>query len=85
MAARVTAYWRDSARSPRFFFVDALAALPMVVFLLHVRKWTFILALLVTIFFGILERFNFTFPVFVRWARSTFAGPIKVAKPTWRN
>jgi intracellular multiplication protein IcmT len=85
MAARPTAFWRDSARNPRFFMVDALTALPLVLFLLHIRKWTFILAILTTIFFGVLERFNFTLPVFIRWARSSFAGRVKIAKPNWRQ
>lgn len=78
-------YWRDSARNPRFFMVDALAALPLVLFLLHIRVWTFYLALITVIFFGVLERFNFTVPVFLRWVRSTIAGRIKVAKPNWRE
>ena len=78
-------YWRDSARNPRFFMVDALAALPLVLFLLHIRLWTFYLALITVIFFGVLERFNFTVPVFLRWLRSTIAGRIKVAKPSWRE
>lgn len=79
------AYWRDSARNPRFFMVDALAALPLVLFLLHIRLWTFYLAVTTVIFFAVLERFNFTVPVFVRWLRSSIAGKIKVSKPSWRE
>lgn len=78
-------FWRDSSRTPRFFFVDANAAFPLVLFLLHVRQWTFFLALAAIIFFGILERFNFTVPIFLRWLRSSFAGPIRVANPPWRE
>ncbi len=85
MAVLPTAYWRDSARNPRFFMVDALAALPLVLFLLHIRWWTFYLAIATIVFFGVLERFDFTVPVFLRWARSTIAGKIRVAKPTWRE
>jgi intracellular multiplication protein IcmT len=85
MAMVPNAYWRDSARTPRFFMVDALAALPLVLFLLHIRLWTFYIAIVTVIFFAILERFNFTVPVFMRWARSTIAGKIRVAKPTWRE
>lgn len=85
MAAAPNAYWRDSARNPRFFMVDALAALPLVVFLLHIRAWTFYLALGTMVFFAILERFNFTVPVFFRWLRSTIAGRIKVSKAAWRE
>jgi intracellular multiplication protein IcmT len=85
MAVAPNAYWRDSARNPRFFMVDALAALPLVLFLLHIRAWTFYLAIFAVVFFAILERFNFTVPVFLRWVRSTIAGKVKVAKPSWRE
>lgn len=83
--AAPSAFWRDSARSPRFFMVDAYAALPLVLFLLHIRAWTFYLALTAIVFFAILERFNFTVPVFFRWLRSTIAGRVKVAKASWRE
>lgn len=79
------AYWRDSARRPRLFMIDALAAFPLVIFLLHIRAWTFYLAIIATIFFAVLERFSFTVPVFMRWVRSTLAGRIRVAKPVWRD
>ncbi len=80
-----TAYWRDSARGARFFMVDAMSALPLVLFLCHIRLWTFYIALATMIFFGILERFNFTVPVFMRWFRSMLAGRVRVARPTWRD
>ncbi len=85
MAAVPSAYWRDSARQPRFFFVDAFAAFPLVLFLLHIRLWTLYLAIGTTVFFAILEKFNFTVPVFLRFARSFFAGRVRVAKPVWRD
>jgi intracellular multiplication protein IcmT len=78
-------HWRDVARTPRFFFVDALAAIPLVIWLLHMRWWTFILALCLIAFFMILERFRFTVPVFFRWLRATLAGPIKISYPWWRT
>ncbi len=79
------ASWRDSARNPRFFFIDALAALPLVLFLLHIKKWTFFLALATMLFFGILEKFKFTVPIFMRFFRSTLAGKVRVARPVWRD
>lgn len=81
----VLGYWRDSARTPRFFMVDAYTVFPLVLFLLHIRWWTFYLAMTAVIFFAIIERFNFTVPVFMRWARSQLAGKIRVAKPVWRE
>lgn len=77
-------HWRDAARTPRFFFMDAYAAFPFLVLLLHIRLWTFLFAAGFTIFFATLERFKFTLPVFFRWFRATLAGPIRVAKPWWR-
>ena len=70
------AHWRDSARSPRFFIIDARAAFPFVLFLLHIRWWSFILAVVVTTFFGLLEKYGFSLTVFLRWLRSTLAGAV---------
>lgn len=83
--ADVDPHWRDSARTPRFFFVDALAALPLILVLLHIRLWTFMLALAVMAFFMILEHFKFTVPVFFFWLKATLAGPLRIASPWWRE
>lgn len=79
------AHWRDISRTPRFYIMDSLAALPLVLFILHIRLWTFLTALAIIIFLMVLERFKFTLPVFSRWVRSTLAGPLRVAKPWWRT
>ena len=78
------AHWRDSARSPRFFVVDATATFPLLLFLLHMRMWTFLLAIGFIVFFMILERFKFTVPIFKRWVSATLAGNHRVAYPWWR-
>lgn len=80
-----SANWRDSARTPRFFIIDAYSALPLLVLLVHIRWWTFILAVVTMIFFAVLERFNFTVPVFFRWLRNSIAGKVKIAHPEWRK
>lgn len=80
----MAAHWRDSARVARFFFMDARAAFPLLLFLLHIRLWTFIVAVSATLFFGILERYGFSFIVFWRWLRTTLVGKRKVAAPWWR-
>ncbi len=79
-----TAHWRDSARSARFFMVDARAAFPIFLFLMHIRIWTGVLVLVSAVFFGILEHYGFTVPVFLRWVRSFLAGSIRLSKPWWR-
>jgi intracellular multiplication protein IcmT len=77
-------HWRDSARSPRFFLIDAKAAFPFLLFFLHIRLWSFIVALVAMCFFSLLERYGFTVTVFLRWARTILAGPHKVAMPWWK-
>ena len=79
-----TSHWRDSARNPRFLVVDARAAFPIFIFLMHIRIWTGILVLISAVFFSIIEHYGFTVPVFLRWLRSTLAGPLKASQPWWR-
>ena len=77
-------HWRDVARTPRFYFMDAWSALPILLFLMHMRLWTFLLSIVCIIFFIILEKFKFTVPVFFRWLRASLAGPLRSARPWWR-
>lgn len=81
----VYAHWRDSARNARFFVIDAIASFPFLFFLLHIRFWTFLIALVMTIFFTCLHRFGYTLPVFLRYIISIIAGPKKYANPWWRS
>ena len=85
MAILESTHWRDAARTPRFYFMDAFSALPLLLFFLHMRLWTFILAIVFIAFFIVLERFKFTLPVFFRFIRSFLAGPLRTAKPWWRT
>lgn len=78
-------HWRDSARNARFFMVDARAAFTLLLFLLHIRVWTFVLAAATMIFFTILEHYGFTLTAFGRWLRSFLAGPHKSATPWWKE
>lgn len=79
-----SSHWRDSARSARFFMVDARAAFPLFLFLMHIRIWTGLLVLISAVFFAIIEHYGFTVPVFLRWLRSFLAGNIKSAQPWWK-
>ena len=79
----VNASWRDSARYPKLFFLDARAIFPIIIFLLHITLWTFIVAMIGIISFSMLMRFGFTLGVFGRWMRSFIAGPRKTARPWW--
>lgn len=79
------AHWRDSARPSRFLFFDIKAVFPMLLFLLHIELWTFIVAIVATLFFTILNRYGFSVEVFLRWFRSLLAGPRKMAIPWWMH
>lgn len=77
-------HWRDSARSARFFLVDARAAFPIFLFLMHIRTWTAGIVVVSMLLFGIIEHYGFTVPVFLRWLRSFLAGPRKLSRPWWK-
>lgn len=79
------AHWRDSSRLPRFFLIDARASFPFLLFLLHIRVWSFVLALVTMVFFGLLERYGFSLVVFSRWLRTLMAGPRKIAISWWKE
>lgn len=83
MASLDEAHWRDSARSVRFFIWDGKNAFPMLLFLLHIRLWTFVVAVLATLFFTLLNRYGFSIEVFFRWFRGIIAGRRKIAIPWW--
>lgn len=80
-----TAHWRESSRTARFFMVDARAAFPVFLFIMHIQVWTGMLALFSLVFFSFIEHYGFTVPVFLRWVRSTLAGPRKAAIPWWKT
>lgn len=79
------AHWRDSARAVKFFIWDGKTAFPMLLFLLHIKIWTFAVALAAMIFFSILNRYGFSVDVFLRWFRSRIAGRRKIAVPWWET
>lgn len=80
----IESHWRDTARTPRLFIIDARSAFPLLFFLIHIRLWTFILAVVVTLFFGLIEHYGFSTTVFLRAFRSYLAGKVKYSKPWWR-
>lgn len=79
------AHWRDSARNVRFFIIDYRATFPLLILIFHIRLWTFIFAVIATLFFALIERWGYTPAVFWRWLKSYYiAGPVKVAQPWWK-
>jgi len=79
-----TGHWRDSARIPKFYMVDGRAAFPLLLFLLHIRLWTFVVAIVATVFFTVLQKYGYTITVFWRRLRCILAGKVKLATPWWR-
>lgn len=85
MAITESTHWRDAGRTARFFVMDARAAFPLVLCILHIRLWTILTALVCMGFFAMLERYGFSVPVFLRWVRCLLAGKQKIARPWWRD
>lgn len=79
------AHWRDSARNVKLFFLDFRACFPLLFLIFHIRLWTFLVALVATLFFTALERYGFSVAVFMRWIRAYVAGPRKIANPWWKR
>ena len=67
-------HWRNTQRPVRFFMLDARAFLALLLFLVHARLWTFILAVVVMITFWILERRGLTFESSLRAFRCWILG-----------
>jgi intracellular multiplication protein IcmT len=79
------AHWRDSARPAKFFFIDAKAAFPFILFLIHIKLWTFVIAVISMTFFTLLRRYGYSVDVFLRILRSFLVGSRKMAIPWWKN
>lgn len=76
-------HWRDSARYPKFFWIDARSSFVVLLTLLYIKLWTVLLMCLVMAFLSILNHYGFTVPVFGRWLRSLCAGRRKAAILWW--
>lgn len=85
MAFDENTHWRDASRPARFFFMDAKAAFPLILFLLHISWLTFWIALVCTLFFASLEHFKISLPVLWRLSLSYLAGEARFSKPWWRQ
>jgi intracellular multiplication protein IcmT len=80
------AHWRDSARNVRFFGIDFRATFPLLFLIFKLASlWTWVFAILATLFFALLEKWGFTVGVFLRWLRAYIAGPRKIAQPWWKE
>ncbi len=77
--------WRNTSRTERFFIFDAKAGIPFFLFLAHISWWTFTLAALSFVVFGMLERFGFSLKIALRLCRAWLAGPFRYPARWERN
>jgi len=76
--------WRDASRSPAFFgFIDVKSAFTVVLFVVHMRLWTFALAILGMIFFSVLANFGYDLLMLYRKIRSACRGKTIYSRPWW--
>jgi intracellular multiplication protein IcmT len=66
--------WRDTARTPKFFGLDARTLFPVFLFLLHMTYWTLAVAVVGVIFFWAIEKKGYTLFVLLRIVRVWIAG-----------
>lgn len=76
--------WRNTGYSGKFVGVDYRALFPFMLFLVHMRLWTFITAVAIGLILAVIERFGYSVPVALRALRVWLAGPIKVSV-AWRR
>lgn len=85
MQDQVNWHWRNSMRPVRFFGLDARAAFPFVLLLLHARWSTFFLVLASTFVFRILEKNGLTFSSAMRRFRLFITGNDRPALMTFKR
>lgn len=75
--------WRNSALPVKLFIVDALAAIPLLLAIVHLRVWTMALAFVWLLLFGILSRLGYRPLVALRILRTMIAGRVSSGRPWW--
>lgn len=76
-------FWRDTSAKPEFFGVDARAAIPFALFVVHMRLWTLMLAISSLLVLGVLAKFGYTVPVFLNMLKRKLAGNTVASRPWW--
>lgn len=73
-------HWRNTMRPVRFFNMDARAGIPYFVLLIYARPITFILVIISTAVFKLMEKRGLTFPAALRAFRVWIIGD---ERPGW--
>lgn len=84
MSENELVHWRDSARQPRFFIIDANIIWPMLLFLFAMSMRTTILLVGSAIFLLALERTNFTIMKFLRYIYVFVGGRMRYRQGWWQ-
>lgn len=66
--------WRETGKYPLLFIVDARALYPLLLFLMHMREWTFHVSMAGVAIFWFLSMAGITPPVAMRLARTYIVG-----------
>jgi intracellular multiplication protein IcmT len=69
-------FWRDTGRQLKLFIFNAYVAVPLLLFLLHIRWWTLFLLLMTVAGMAYIERKGFTVPVALLALRAWIAGRV---------
>jgi intracellular multiplication protein IcmT len=73
-----SAHWRDSALTPKFFWVDARAAFGILLVLFYPRWWTVGIAIVFLLFLAFLNYLGLSISVVGRIMRGWLSGPKKI-------
>ena len=73
-------HWRNTMKPVRFFMVDARAAIFFMLFIIHMRLWTFGLFIAMIFFFWFLEKRGLGFVPAMRTFRTWILGK---RRPAW--
>ncbi|UST77172.1 IcmT/TraK family protein [Pseudomonas siliginis] len=75
--------WQHAGRSPKIIGIPCMAYMPIFIWLAHIRLWTFILAVVVILFFAVLAYFGLTFKVLWGKILHFMRGSRIFARPWW--
>ena len=67
-------HWRNTQKPVRFFMLDARASVAVLLFLVHMRLWTLVLAIVIMLVFWFFERRGLTFAASLRALRCWMVG-----------
>ncbi len=73
--------WQDTGRETKLWIMNSTTSFPVLLFLVNISWLTFFVVLGTMAVFFVLDYYGFKPKVFLRYARSAFAGGRKSARP----